>query len=30
MLGALQREGTPVAARIGRLARGVPGAIAVR
>jgi len=30
LLGALQREGTPVAARIGRLARGVPGAIAVR
>ena len=30
LLTALQREGTPVAARIGRLARGVPGAIAVR
>jgi len=30
LLTALQRERTPVAARIGRLARGVPGAIAVR
>jgi len=30
LLAALQREGTPAAARIGRLARGVPGAIAVR
>ena len=30
LLTALQREGTPVVARIGRLARGVPGAIAVR
>src|SRR6266496_2815499 len=28
LLAALQREGTPAAARIGRLARGVPGAIA--
>ena len=30
LLAALQREGTPAAVRIGRLARGVPGAIAVR
>ena len=30
LLAALQREGTPAGARIGRLARGVPGAIAVR
>ena len=30
LVAALQREGTPAAVRIGRLARGVPGAIAVR
>lgn len=29
LIAALEREGTPVAARIGRLARGTPGAIAV-
>jgi selenide,water dikinase len=29
LVAALEREGTPVAARIGRLARGTPGAIAV-
>jgi len=29
LLAALEREATPAAARIGRLARGVPGAISV-
>ena len=29
LLAALEREGTPAAARIGRLARGVAGAITV-
>jgi selenophosphate synthase len=29
LLAALEREGTPAAARIGRIARGVAGAITV-